>query len=120
MTNIWSTVYLQSTFNSNMNQNKSMYTIPFQVFSEGYSNRMYHCHPENIPNGLVCRVFASDIAEAWSDVIDRNQEVRCMQVAHACGVSQPVRAVFRNGIIYGYAPGRTLKYEDMRKPAVIR
>ncbi len=45
--------------------------------------------------------------------IDRQQEVISLQVAHEAGVAPPVYAIFDNGIVCGYAPGKMLQWEQM-------
>ena len=52
--------------------------------------------------------------------IDRDVEIMCLQVAAAVKVGQPVYAIFNNGIVYRFAPGRTLTGEDVTNPDVMR
>ncbi len=43
-----------------------------------------------------------------------------MQVAYAAGCTPPIYAVFNNGLVIGFAPGRTLNYEDMFNLKIIK
>ena len=46
--------------------------------------------------------------------------VKYLQVAAAIGIAQPVHAIFKNGVVYRYAPGRTVKLEDLKNPSIIK
>ena len=52
--------------------------------------------------------------------LDREMEMMGLQLAHKIGVAKPVYAMYKNGIAYGYATGRTLKDKDLQNPKVIQ
>ena len=70
-------------------------------------------------DALVVRVFGQP-NPAMGMSMDRSTEVMCLQVAAHIKIGQPVYAIFKNGIIYRYAPGRTLTGDDIKNPDVIR
>ncbi len=69
---------------------------------------------------LVLRIFGSIKVEGFEIQLDRDYEVMGLQLGHKIGVSQPVIAIFKNGVVYKYATGRTLKPDDLDNPNVMR
>ncbi len=51
---------------------------------------------------------------------EREQEVIGKQIMNKLGIGQPVLAIFKNGIVYKFAPGRKLRGSDLKDPKVIR
>ena len=81
---------------------------------------MLCCHlvsDEDKNDAIVVRVFNSNITMA---TVDRDNEVMAIQVAAAINVAAPVYALFKNGIVYKYANGRTLTGDDITKPELVR
>ena len=73
-------------------------------------------------DALVIRSFGShpiDLGEKTAE-FDRSYEVMGLQIADRIGVGQPVYALYRNRVVYGYATGRTVEPGDLEKPSVIR
>ncbi len=69
---------------------------------------------------LVLRIFGGMKIEGVDIQLDRDYEVMGLQLGHKIGVSQPVIAIFKNGVVYKYATGRTLKPDDLANPKVMR
>ncbi len=69
---------------------------------------------------LVLRIFGSIKLDDIEILLDRDYEVMGLQLGHKIGVSQPVFAIFKNGVVYKYAIGRTLKPDDLDNPKVMR
>ena len=86
---------------------------------------MQCCHlksDKDKSDALVVRtfgVFPFDLGIELPE-IDRNYEVMALQAAGQIGVAQPVYALYKNGIVYGYATGRTVEPQDLKNPCVIR
>ena len=71
-------------------------------------------------DALVFRIFF-DFGELAKQVnMTKDREVLCLQFGHSVGVTQRVNAIFCNGVAYGYAQGRTLEYDDVTKPHIIK
>ena len=82
-------------------------------------------------NYNMCCHLASDIEKSNArvvrvhgtmdpDFVNRDMEVIGFQIGHSVGVSQPVIATFKNGLVYRYAVGHKLEYEDLYDDNVIR
>ena len=69
---------------------------------------------KQLRDGLVVRVHGLDLGDMGSS----EMEFLTMQVAHAAGCFPAVLASFRNGIVYQYAPGRPVVFQDLQKPVV--
>ena len=102
------------------NPQQQYFWSTLQKFTEGYMNCMLCCHlvsDEHKSDAVVVRVFVNSVTFA---TVDRDTEVMSIQVAAAINVAAPVYALFKNGIVYKYAPGRTLTGDDLTKPELIR
>ena len=74
-------------------------------------------------DALVLRTFGTlpfEFEGGEPPKIDRDYEVMGLQIAARIGVAQPVYALYKNGIVYGYATGRTVEPNDLKDPKVIR
>jgi len=90
-----------------------------KTYSEGYINNMkrFHLRSDNdLQDAIVVRVYGSTL----DTFVNREKEVLAMQVAHAAGCFQPLVAIFKNGVAYKYAHGRTLTTSDLNDPKIIR
>merc|ERR1719184_77079 len=67
-------------------------------------------------DAIVVRVFGDSL----DFFTNRTKEFLAMQIAYAAGCFQPILAVFKNGVAYKYAHGRTLRYADLSNPKVIK
>ena len=95
----------------------------FQKFTEGYLNHMYcfNLKSDNEKqNALVVRLFGSIVYGKETLTFGGDEQTMAMQLAHAVGLAQPVIAILRNGIVYRFAPGRTLTLADIQNPDIIR
>eukprot|EP00727_Mastigamoeba_balamuthi_P012243 m51a1_g7641 putative choline ethanolamine (354) ;mRNA; f:363026-364782 len=79
-----------------------------------------------ITNKLLCVSLASDASqrclvriygESTEYLIDRSQELVVMQQSP---VAPKLYGTFKNGYVYNYTPGRTVKPEEIREPAFVR
>ena len=83
-------------------------------------NHMLCCHlvsDKDKKDAMVIRIFVSG---AQGVIMDREMEILAIQVAAQINVGQPVYALFKNGIVYKYAAGRTLNAKDVQNPQVMR
>ncbi len=71
-------------------------------------------------DAVVLRVFGEFKAIGVDFTFDRSFEIQGLQVGHKLGISQPVYAIFTNGVAYKYATGRTLTPGDLENPKIIR
>ncbi len=95
----------------------------FQNFTEGYVNHMFRFSLKSDPqheNALVIRIFGTFKMNNEDVSFGTDCQVMAMQMAHSVGIAESVYAIFKNGIVYRYAPGRTLTAEDLRNPSVIQ
>ena len=84
----------------------------------GMVNALYCCYvaeDKDRNDALVVRINCGD----W-DILDRNKEFLSIQVAQSAGCHAPIYAVFNNGLVYKYVPGRLPSLHDLEKPEVIR
>ena len=84
--------------------------------SEGHINQMMCCHllsDKGKKDAVVIRIFIQGMTGV---TIERNTEVMAIQVAAHIKIGQPAYAVFRNGIAYRFAPGRSAIPEDVKNP----
>ena len=87
--------------------------------SGGLINAMYCCHLEQDKDrndAVIIRIFRGILAEG----MDRDKEFLSIQVAQSAGCHAPLYAVFNNGLVYKYVPGRLPSLHDFEKPEVIR
>ena len=73
-------------------------------------------------DALVLRTFGTlpfEFEGGEPPKIDRDNEVMGLQIAGRIGVAKPVYAIYKNGIVYGYATGRTVLPEDLKNPRAI-
>ncbi len=72
-------------------------------------------------NALVLRIFGVlKLPDGIELTFDRNFEIMGLQLGHKIGISQPIYAIFENGVVYKYATGSTLTPKDLENPKVIR
>ena len=86
-------------------------------------NHMFRFNLKSDPeheNAIVIRIFGTFVMNGQEIQLATDGQVMAMQVAHSVGIAEPVYAIFRNGIVYRYAPGRTLQLEDLKNPGTIR
>ncbi len=64
--------------------------------------------------GVVIRVFGEQ------GVSDGDNEVKCLQIAHAAKCGTPLVAIFENGVVVGNFVGRTTTFDDFHNPKIAR
>ena len=53
-------------------------------------------------------------------IIDRTDELHCMHLLHREGIGPPVYAQLKNGLCYGFLPGRQMRLEEVREEGVAK
>ncbi|XP_037086534.1 ethanolamine kinase 2-like [Pollicipes pollicipes] len=81
----------------------------------GLTNTLVGCCHDGDRDGMVLFRMYGDGTDLF---IDRDAEKRNMQMMHRAGCARPLLASFRNGLVYGYQPGRTVTKETVRAPEV--
>ena len=66
-------------------------------------------------DAVVVRVFSDHLG----NITARRTEFQALQIAHASGCFPTIHASFTNGIVYKYAKGRVLNFNDLVKHEVI-
>ena len=80
---------------------------------------MYCCHvaqDKERDDAVLVRVNRGFLAEG----MDRNKEFLSVQIAQTSGCHARIYAVFNNGLVYKYVPGRLPSLYDLQNPKVIR
>ncbi|UYV76255.1 ETNK2 [Cordylochernes scorpioides] len=86
-----------------------------QDFTDGCTNRLVGCYVEDQPWDMVLvRVYG----EGTDLFIDREQEIRNIQLMYEAQLGCPIYCSFLNGICYGFAPGHTLDKDSVRDPKI--
>lgn len=88
--------------------------ITFKLFTDGITNHLLGCWEAENGEGLLLRVYGKK-TELF---IDRSAEVTNMQLLHAHRLAAPLHCAFRNGLCYGYNPGRVVDVALVRDPHV--
>ncbi|CAL1269132.1 unnamed protein product [Larinioides sclopetarius] len=99
----------------NMVKNWNTYDIGFELFKDGITNRLVKCYLKDNPDqALLIRVYG----EKTELFIDRDLEVRNMQMMCEAGLCAPLHCAFTNGLCYGYSPGEVLDTKMVRDPDI--
>ena len=71
-------------------------------------NQIYRCSlGDNFEDAVIVRVNSlQDVC----NLVDRERELFGLQIGHSAGITEPVFAIFDNGMVYGYAPGSPMKW----------
>lgn len=115
------TVDLESNLCNDFTQIKSLLVKIFPAWNTdikvkqltgGITNMLLSCtHGENT---LLMRVYG----QGTNLIIDRNREFVSHLVLNSLHLAPPMHARFRNGLIYGFFPGRSLEPHEMSHPAL--
>ena len=92
-----------------------------QILPGGFLNHMILCHhvsDTEEKDWFVLRIFPTQSTGIYHE--GRDMEVMAIQVAHAAHCGTPLMALFENGVIVGYFPGRCLEYKDLYNPNIAR
>ncbi|KAI1289693.1 Ethanolamine kinase 2 [Halotydeus destructor] len=85
--------------------------IRVKVFTDGITNRLVGCYLDsNQDEVTLIRVYG----EKTELFIDRQIEIRNMQLMHNAGLSPPLFGSFQNGVCYGFTPGKVLNQDMVR------
>ena len=80
----------------------------YKKLQGGMMNQVYRCsNGEDLKDAIVVRV---NTLQHVCNLVDREKEFLGVQIGFAAGITQPVFAIFDNGIVYGYAPGSPMKW----------
>ncbi|GBM90567.1 Ethanolamine kinase 1 [Araneus ventricosus] len=99
----------------NMVKNWNTYDIGFELFKDGITNHLVKCYLKDNPDqALLIRVYG----EKTELFIDRDLEVRNMQMMCEAGLCAPLYCAFNNGLCYGFSPGEVLDTKMVRDPDI--
>lgn len=91
--------------------------IDFELFKDGITNHLLKCYLKDDPdNAVLIRVYG----EKTELFIDRDLEVRNMQMMCDAGLCAPLYCAFANGLCYGFSPGEVLDTKMVRDPDISR
>ncbi|GFY48398.1 ethanolamine kinase 1, partial [Trichonephila inaurata madagascariensis] len=89
--------------------------IAFELFKNGITNHLVKCYLKDNPDqALLIRVYG----EKTELFIDRDLEVRNMQMMCEAGLCAPLHCAFINGLCYGFSPGEVLDTKMVRDPDI--
>lgn len=103
-------------------------TVRFKTFTDGITNQLVACWPAHGggkgegggelggEETVLMRVYG----QRTELFIDRSAEVLNMRLLHAHGLAAPLHCAFRNGLCYGFNPGRVADTALVRDPHVSR
>lgn len=91
--------------------------MDFELFKDGITNHLVKCYLKDNPDqALLIRVYG----ENTELFIDRDLEVRNMQMMCEAGLCAPLYCAFSNGLCYGFSPGEVLDTKMVRDPDISR
>ncbi|XP_042903874.1 ethanolamine kinase 1 [Parasteatoda tepidariorum] len=91
--------------------------IAFELFKDGITNHLVKCYLKDDPDqAVLIRVYG----EKTELFIDRDLEVRNMQMMCEAGLCAPLHCAFTNGLCYGFSPGEVLDTKMVRDPHISR
>ena len=96
-----------------------MLSVCGQRFTGGITNPLMGCWHKDDPaqeEMVLIRIYG----ENSELILDRDAEIRTIQLLHAVGCARPLFARFANGIAYGFFPGTCLDETTVRDPVIGR
>ena len=90
----------------------------FQVFTEGITNKLFMCTTPALgkADGIVVRIYG-----AKTDlIIDRQAEIRNINILSELGGGAPLYCQFNNGIAYKFVEGECLDMDTVRDKHISR
>ncbi|XP_064634399.1 ethanolamine kinase 1-like isoform X2 [Lineus longissimus] len=81
------------------------------VFTEGITNVLVGCHLGDFKDVVLVRIYG----EKTEIIIDRDVEKRNMKLLEQHGCAKSLYCAFKNGLAYGFIPGRTLDEKSVRE-----
>ncbi|KAI9559009.1 hypothetical protein GHT06_015798 [Daphnia sinensis] len=89
--------------------------MKFQIFNGGITNQLIGVYQnEDNSDTVLVRVYG----ENTERIIDRENEIKIMQLLYPLGLSARVYATFTNGLIYQYMIGKTLDEKSCYDPNI--
>ncbi|CAN3373271.1 hypothetical protein DIURU_005197 [Diutina rugosa] len=88
--------------------------VSVERLTGGITNMLLKCHHKPSGRQLLCRVYG----HGTNLIIDRHREFVSQLHLHALGLAPPVHCRFKNGVIYGFFPGRSLKPIELPNPHI--
>ncbi|XP_057369567.1 ethanolamine kinase 1-like [Daphnia carinata] len=89
--------------------------MKFQIFIGGITNQLIGVYQnDDHSDTILVRVYG----ENTEQVIDRENEIKIMQLLYPLGLSSKIYAAFTNGLIYQYLVGRTLDEKSCYDPNI--
>ncbi|CAJ0575693.1 unnamed protein product, partial [Mesorhabditis spiculigera] len=85
--------------------------VKFEVFTAGITNKIFAASVSD-DDKVIFRVFGKNTEK----IIDRRHELESWAVLAEKGLAAPLLGLFKNGIVCGYLPGKTLDVKLVRKP----
>ncbi|PAV66470.1 hypothetical protein WR25_22508 [Diploscapter pachys] len=84
-----------------------------RVYTVGITNKIFSAYTDP-KDRVVFRVFGKNTEK----IIDRRHELESWHKLAKHGLAAPLYGQFKNGLVCGYLPGRSLRVEDTRDPII--
>ncbi|KAF8794050.1 Ethanolamine kinase 1 like protein [Argiope bruennichi] len=89
--------------------------IGFELLTGGFTNHLVKCYLKNNPDeAVLIRIYG----ENTELIIDRDLEVRNLQIMCEAGFCAPLHCLFTNGLCYDFTPGEVLDIKMVRDPDI--
>lgn len=90
--------------------------VCFERCTEGLTNSLIKCRNKLTGEIVLLRIYGADT----KIFIDREAELETFLMLHFHDLAPPIYGRFKNGIIYGYVPGRSLSLDELAIPSIGR
>ena len=97
-------------------------SLQVKVFDEGISNKLMAIfdRERGFKNSREDVVLLRINGQGMSEFVDRKDEVITMIHLHHAGLVPPVYCQLKNGLCYGFMPGRALTVDDVRDERMMK
>ena len=85
-----------------------------QIFTDGITNKLIGIYENDKKDMILIRIYGQG-SELF---IDRKTEINNIKMLHQHGFSEPLHAVFGNGIAYGFASGTVTDSDSIITPEI--
>lgn len=103
-------------------QNGNPDSLTSKVFEEGVTNKLVAIYEKskgiNHPDGNV--VLLRINGQGTESFIDREDEIVTFLTLNKAGLVPPLYVQFKNGLCYGFAPGRHVTLDEVRETTMMR
>ena len=89
--------------------------IDYKIFSGGLTNKLVGAYFNGKKEEMILVRIYGQNSEL---MIDRQKEIKNMQILHENGCGAKLYAIFQNGIAYQYLSGTILSVESIRDPNI--